>query len=152
MTLSEELADFIVGTSYDTIPPEVIACAKRLLVDTLAVAWAGTASEGAADMFDLVTEEGGRAEATLWGLGRKVTAVQAAFVNGVTAAALDYDSLHLAAMSHASIVTLPAAFALAERQAASGRDFLAAFVIANEINCRLGNATQAHSGWFYHAA
>ena len=149
MTLSEKLADFVVSTSYDTIPAEVIACAKRLIIDTLAVGWAGTTSDGSADMLAMVGDEGGRPEATLWGFGQKATAVQAAFVNGVTTAALDYDSLHLAAMSHAAIVTLPAAFALAERQHASGRDFLAAFVLGNEILCRLGTATQAHSGWFY---
>ncbi|MBK8742522.1 MAG: MmgE/PrpD family protein [Betaproteobacteria bacterium] len=149
MTLSEQLADFIVATSYDTIPDDVVACAKRLLVDTLAVAWAGTTSDGVADVAAMVGEEGGRPEATLWGFGRSATAVQAAFVNGVAAAALDYDSLHLAAMSHASIVTLPAAFALAERRPTSGRDFLAAFILGNEVHCRLGLATQAHSGWFY---
>ena len=149
MTLSEQLADYVVATSYDEIPADVIACAKRLIVDTLAVAWAGTTSDGAGDMFSLVTEEGGRAEASLWGFGRRATAVQAAFVNGVTAAALDYDSLHLGAMSHASIVNLPAAFALAERQQVSGREFLAAFILGTEINCRLGLSTQAHSGWFY---
>ncbi|MBP8297163.1 MAG: MmgE/PrpD family protein [Burkholderiales bacterium] len=149
MTLSEQLADFIVATSYDTIPEDVVACAKRLLVDTLAVAWAGTTSDGVADVAAMVGEEGGRPEATLWGFGRSATAVQAAFVNGVASAALDYDSLHLAAMSHASIVTLPAAFALAERRPTSGRDFLAAFILGNEVHCRLGLATQAHSGWFY---
>ena len=87
MTLSEQIADYVVATSYDEIPADVVACAKRLIVDTLAVAWAGTTSDGADDVFSLVTEEGGRAEASLWGFGRRATAVQAAFVNGVTAAA-----------------------------------------------------------------
>jgi len=149
MTLSEKLADFVLATSYDEIPATAIATAKRLIADTLAVSWAGTTSDGSADMLSLMSDEGGKAEATLWGFGRRATAVQAAFVNGVTAAALDYDSLHLAAMSHASIVTLPASFALAESRQASGREFLAAFILGNEIACRLGLSTQAHSGWFY---
>ncbi|HZQ62697.1 MAG TPA: MmgE/PrpD family protein [Casimicrobiaceae bacterium] len=148
-TISQQLAEYFVDTTYDDIPTEVIACAKRLIVDTLAVAWAGTTSDGAAEMTDLVSQEGGRAEATLWGLDRRATAMQAAFVNGVTAAALDYDSLHLAAMSHASIVALPATLALAERVAASGREFLTAFILGNELHCRLGLSTSAHSGWFY---
>jgi 2-methylcitrate dehydratase PrpD len=39
--------------------------------------------------------------------------------------------------------------ALAERRNASGRDFLTAFVLGNELHCRLGLSTTAHSGWFY---
>src|SRR3954471_10445431 len=148
MTLSEKLADFVVATSYESLPPEVVACAKNLMLDTLAVAWAGTASNGSADMVAMIAEEGGRADASVWGFGGRAPAASAAFVNGVTAAALDYDSLHLSAMSHASIVTLPAGFALAESRQASGRDFLAAFALGNEIACRLGLSTQEHSGWF----
>jgi 2-methylcitrate dehydratase PrpD len=149
MTLSDQLADFVVSTSYESLPPDVVACARHLILDTLAVAWAGTGSQGSGDMHAMVTEEGGRPDASLWGFGGRAPAAGAAFLNGVTAAALDYDSLHLSAMSHASIVTVPATFALAERQHASGRDFLTAFVLGNEIACRLGLSTRDFSGWFY---
>jgi 2-methylcitrate dehydratase PrpD len=149
MTLSETIADFVVGTSYDDLPAPVVARAKDLVQDTLAVAWAGTESSGSDDMVAMVTEEGGRADATIWGFGARVPASGAAFVNGVTSAALDYDSLHLSAMSHAAIVTLPVAFALAEREKLSGREFLAAFVLGYEVLCRLGLSTRDFSGWFY---
>ena len=149
MTLSESIADFAVGTSYEDLPAPVVARAKDLILDTLAAAWAGTESTGSDDMFAMVTEEGGRADATIWGFGAKVPAAGAAFVNGVTAAALDYDSLHLSAMSHAAIVTLPVAFALAEREHLSGREFLTAFVVGHEVLCRLGLSTREFSGWFY---
>lgn len=149
MTLSEKLADFVASTSYESLPREVVACAKNLMLDTLAVAWAGTASNGSADMAAMIAEEGGRADASVWGFGGRAPAAAAAFVNGVTAAALDYDSLHLSAMSHASIVTLPAAFALAEREHAGGRELITAFVVGNEIACRLALSTRAFSGWFY---
>jgi 2-methylcitrate dehydratase PrpD len=149
MTLSEAIADFVVGTSYDDLPGPVVARAKDLVLDTLAVAWAGTESSGSDDMFAMVTEEGGRADATIWGFGARAPAAGAAFVNGVTSAALDYDSLHLSAMSHAAIVTLPVAFALAERERLSGREFLTAFALGYEVLCRLGLSTREFSGWFY---
>jgi 2-methylcitrate dehydratase PrpD len=149
MTLSEAIADFAVGTSYDDLPAPVVARAKDLVQDTLAVAWAGTESSGSDDMFAMVTEEGGRADATIWGFGARAPAAGAAFVNGCTSAALDYDSLHLTAMSHAAIVTLPVAFALAEREKLSGREFLAAFAVGYEVLCRLGLSTREFSGWFY---
>lgn len=149
MTLSETLADYVVGTSYDDLPAPVIARAKELVLDTLAVAWAGTESSGSDDMCAMVTEEGGRADATIWGFGARVPAASAAFVNGVTSAALDYDSLHLAAMGHAAIVVLPVTMALAERERLSGREFLTAFVLGYEVLCRLGLSTRDFSGWFY---
>ena len=92
MTISDALGSFVADTSYADLPVEVVACAKRLIVDTLAVAWAGTASDGSSEMFDLVSDEGGRQESALWGFGRGATATQAAFVNGVTSAGISsYD-------------------------------------------------------------
>lgn len=149
MTLSETIADYVVDTSYDDLPVPVVARAKDLVLDTLAVAWAGTESSGSDEMFAMVTEEGGRADSTIWGFGAKAPAAGAAFVNGVTSAALDYDSLHLAAMGHAAIVVLPVTLALAERERLSGREFLSSFVLGYELLCRLGLSTREFSGWFY---
>lgn len=149
MTLSEQLADYALATSYDTLPPEVVAASKRMIADTLACAWAGTSVAGIDSIHGLVAEEGGRPDATLWGFGGRVPAAPAAFLNGVSAAALDFDCLHLGGLAHSPIVILPAVMALAERQHVSGKEFLAAFTVGVELHCRLGMATTDHSGWFY---
>ena len=149
MTLSEQLADFVAKTSYDTLPVEAITSAKQMIADTLACAWAGTTAPGVDNLSRLVAEEGGRPDATLWGFGGRVPACPAAFLNGVSAAALDYDCLHLGALAHSPIVILPAVMALAERRRASGKDVLAALTLGVELHCRFGMATTDHSGWFY---
>jgi 2-methylcitrate dehydratase PrpD len=149
MTLSERIADYFLSTSYDALPPEVVRTSKRLIADTLACAWAGTAAPGVADLHRFVADEGGRADATLWGFGGHVPAASAAFLNGISAAALDFDCLHLGGLAHSPIVVLPAVMAVAERQGCSGKEFLAAFTAGVEIHCRLGMATTDHSGWFY---
>ena len=46
-------------------------------------------------------------------------------------------------------VTLPVAFALAEREHKSGKEFLTAFIVGYEALCRLGLSTRDFSGWFY---
>ena len=149
MALSERIADFAAGASYDSIPGEVVDQAREQILDTLAVAWAGTGADGVPQALSLVEAEGGAPAAAFWGLGRQGTAVQAAFLNGLSSAALDYDNVHVPAMSHSAIVVLPAALALAEQRRASGREFLAAFVVGNEVLCRLGMSSTARSGWFY---
>ncbi len=120
-----------------------------MMLDTLAVAWAGSTAPGIEQMRrGLLPAEGAR-ESLLWANLEPVSMLDAAFLNGAAAAALDYDGLHLEAVVHTDIVCLPAVLATAERVHASGRDFLAALILANEVVCRLGLATRLHSGWFY---
>jgi 2-methylcitrate dehydratase PrpD len=149
MTLSEQLADYLLATSYDSLPGDVIASSKRMIADTLACAWAGTAVAGLASIHQLTLEEGGRSDASLWSFGGTSSAQASAFLNGVSAAALDFDCLHLGGLAHSPIVILPAVMALAEQQHVSGKDFLAGFTAGVELHCRLGMATTDHSGWFY---
>lgn len=149
MTLSERLADYLLATSYESLPPDVIAFSKRMIADTLACAWAGTSASGVSNLVDMTLAEGGRPSATLWAHGVHVPAASAAFLNGVSAAALDFDCLHLGGLAHSPIVVLPAVMALAEQQHVGGKAFLAAFTAGVELHCRLGMATTDHSGWFY---
>ena len=149
MTLAEQLADFCLATNFDDLPPDVIAATKRMAADTLACAWAGTTAPGVGNMHRMVADEAGRPDAVLWGFGGRAPAAQAAFLNGVSAAALDFDCLHLGGLAHSPIVVMPAVMALAERERRSGREFLAALALGVELHCRLGMATTDHSGWFY---
>lgn len=143
------LAAWVAGLRYEDLPPEAVAQAKRLLLDTLAVAWAGSSADGVGQLRGLALAQGGAAEAGLWVHGERVPAAQAALVNGVMAAALDFDSVHDTATVHADAVVLPAVLALAERERLDGRAFLAAYVAGDELLVRLGLAVQTHPGWFY---
>ncbi|NTI78457.1 MmgE/PrpD family protein [Rhizobium rhizogenes] len=145
-TLTEAISIAVATLRFEDIPTPVIDKAKMLIADTLAVAWAGRNAAGSPAVEALALNEGGREEATLWATGKRLPAASATFVNAFHAAALDYDSLN--GNVHADIVTLPAAFALAERQHASGRDFLTAYIAGAELMIRLGRATQKSSkGW-----
>ena len=143
------LAHWAAGLRYEDIPAPVIAQAKRLLLDTLAVAWAGAGAEGITPVREVIEAQQGRPEAGVWVFGTRLPATQATFLNGMLTAALDFDSVHDVATVHADAVVLPAVFALAEREGLSGREFLAAYVAGDEVMVRLGLGVQSYPGWFY---
>ncbi|MBX3628284.1 MAG: MmgE/PrpD family protein [Rhizobacter sp.] len=149
---TRRLATWVAGLRYEDLPAEVVAVAKRQILDTLAVAWAGTRADAIEPLRRLIGGLGGAPEAPVWCYGERLPATQAAFLNGMLASALDYDSLHDRATVHPDVVTLPAIMALAEQRAASGRELITALVAGDELLVRLGLAARSHPGWFYSSA
>lgn len=147
--LGQRMADWTAGLRYEDLPAPVVAGAKRLLLDTLAVAWAGSGAEGIAALQALATRQGGARESRIWTTADSVPAPQAAFTNGAMAAALDFDSVHDEATVHADIVVVPAVLAIAEQRGLGGKEFIAAYVAGDELLVRLGLAIRSHPGWFY---
>lgn len=148
-SIGRPLADWVAALRYEDLPAPVVERAKRLLLDTLAVAWAGSGADGIAALHRLALRQGGAADSSLWALGGTVPAPQAAFLNGAMAAALDFDSVHDEATVHADAVIVPAVLAVAEQNALDGREFLAAYAAGDEMLVRLGLAIETHPGWFY---
>lgn len=152
MSLTRTLAERIVATRYEELPAEAITEAKRAVLDTLGVALAGSREPAARIVADTVHELGGHAEATVWGLGLRCSALDAALVNGTAGHALDYDDVTTPMHGHPSVPLVPAALALAERTGASGQDVLTAFVVGFELECRVGRGMgPSHYGRGWHA-
>lgn len=145
---TQKLARHVVQTNYDELPPAVIDTAKWFLLDTLGVAWAGTSAPGAEELRRTVMADGGSGDCSVLASDSKLPPSAAALLNGMFAGALDYDGVYEKGSVHPDIVTLPAAFAIAEQHHVSGRDFLAALAIGNDISCRSGGAMQGNKGWF----
>lgn len=148
--ISTRLAAHVTTTAFAALPAEAIETAKLQILDTLAVAWAGSDAPGCREAHSLLVDEGGRSEATAWAYGGKLPLPAAAFINGMSAAALDYDALGCDSPVHVNVTVLPAALAVAESQHASGLDFLAALILGSDVMCRMGaSATHPHTGWSY---
>lgn len=144
--IADEVARHIVGLRFDALPEEAVSAAKRLIVDTFAVAWAGSSAPGSEDVYQLFREQGGSPEATVWAYGGRLPAPAAAFLNSLFGAALDYDGINTV---HADIIALPTALAVGEKVRASGRELITAFIIGSDLSCRLGAAMSGpHKGWF----
>jgi len=150
-SITHRIAHYIVDTPYAAIPAASLNAAKRFMLDTLAVAWAGSDAPGCHEAHALLVDEGGRADSSAWAYGGgRLPAMSAAFINGMTSAALDYDGIGSGASVHVNITVLPAALAMAERLHASGKDFLSAFVIGADLTYRLAAAADLPNAGFHY--
>lgn len=153
MSITQHLARHAIATPFEAIPQSNLDCAGLLMLDTLAVAWAGADAPGCSETHALLAEDGGREDASVWAYGGRLPAAPAAFINSMTAAAIEYDSIGLGVAVHAFIAVLPAALAIAERQQATGRDFLTALVVGCDITHRFAaSAAYPNRGFHYTAA
>lgn len=148
--VSTEIADYVATLGYDALPSAVVAAAKRNILDTLLVACAGAAADGVGAILDLSSDAAPRAPSTVWTFAAKRSPGDAALVNAMAAAALDYDSLCLTV--HADSVVVPAVVAVAEAAGASGKQLIAAYVAGVEIMARLSRAAiSPQKGWSHTA-
>lgn len=147
------LARFVAGTTFQRLPAEVVHEAKRIVLDTLGCALAGTrlAPEIAGPVLALAESLGGRPEATVWAAGMRTSSAVAAFTNATLVHTIDYDDTHARALTHTSSVIVPAALALAERSGASGRDVIAALVAGYEATVRVGAAVMPTHYQYWHS-
>jgi 2-methylcitrate dehydratase PrpD len=123
--------------------------AAAAVLDTLGVSLAGAAEPASRIVQRVVANEGG---ATCRVLGTAVcaSAEGAALANGTAAHALDYDDMCFVSLAHPSAPLVPSALAAAELAGASGRALLDAYVVAFEIEARLGrtmNPRHYQRGW-----
>lgn len=151
--VTRTLAQYNAALRYDDLPDYAVHAAKRFMLDTLAVAWAGSNAPGCVQAHALLADESGRSDSTVWAYGNRLPAASSAFLNSMFAAALDFDSLGRDSPVHVNIVVLPAALALAERQHVSGKEFLSALVLGCDLMSRMGASCESlgnpHKGWFY---
>jgi 2-methylcitrate dehydratase len=148
-TVAEDIARWVVGLRYEELPPDVIARAKRVLLDTLGCALGAIGAEPVRAAQRVVALQGGNPQATILGLGHKASCDQAAFLNAMALRYFDYnDYLALGRPNHASINVAPA-LAVAEMQGSSGKTLLLGLVAGYELEVRLRDAIagKRREGW-----
>jgi 2-methylcitrate dehydratase PrpD len=153
--ISAAVAGFIATTSFDEIPDQAIAAAKRCLIDGLGVMLAGATVRGSEILREYISSVGppGRdreaGEATVLGPERlRAPAAQAALANGASGHAMDYDDTQLSSspdrvfglLTHPTVPALAASLAVGERMNVSGRAFLHAFLTGFEVECKMAEA------------
>jgi len=142
-SLTERLAVFTAGLRYEAIPAEVAEQACLHLLDFVGVALAGSREPAARAVPELVRAMGGAPESALWGSGGRVPAALAALANGTVGHHLELDDGHILGHVHPAASLIPAAFALAEAHARSGRELVAAIVAGYEVLIRVGRGLAA---------
>jgi 2-methylcitrate dehydratase PrpD len=146
--LAREFAQRLLALQWKDLPPEAVHWARVGVLDTVGVTLAGCKEPSAriaAQSLDLAA-----GPSLLFGHRQRVGMLDAAFINGTAAHALDFDDCNNTIGGHPSAPVLPALFALAEARGASGRDFVTAYVAGFEMETKLGLAVNFHhyrKGW-----
>ena len=148
--ITRTLASFVAQTQWEDIPPKVRHEAKRALVNYFAVALAGCSDPGISKAVDVYCRFSSGREAGLIGRGEKTDILNAAALNAMSANVFDFDDTHLPTIIHPTAPVAAPLFALAQQSPLSGKQWLLAFVLGVEIECRLGNAVSPghyQRGW-----
>jgi 2-methylcitrate dehydratase PrpD len=141
------IAEFIVETDPAAIPAESYRAAREGCFDCVGVALAGAVQPHARMIANFAASEGGGAsggDCTVLGAGVRTAASMAALANGTIGHALDFDDM--GGFGHPSVALLPAALAIGEREGASGRDLLTAYVIGFEVGRHLSLGAHYNQG------
>jgi 2-methylcitrate dehydratase PrpD len=138
--VTETLAQLVVGTRWDDLPPPVRHQAKRSVMNFFAVALTGCRSAPVEIALQTLAAFSGGRQATIIGRHERIDSLNAAFLNAAGANVLDFCDTHVPTAIHPTAPVAPALLALGELQAVSGRDFLLALVLGHEIECRIGLA------------
>ena len=134
--LTRSVAEFIVNTTYEDIPDDVIALGSKTLLDGFGLALAGSASVLAPIVRQYISTLGVTTKtATVVGTALKAPPRFAAFANGMSIHADDYDDTGSAL--HVAAPILPAAFALAEEKRRTGKDLRSPSTSASKRQARL---------------
>lgn len=148
-SLTEYVAEFITTTRYEDIPADVIELGRKSILDGFGLALSGNhAASGGLVRGHLESLGLGAGPCTVIGSRLKIAPRFAAFANGVAIHADDYDDTQLAVakdrvyglLTHPTAPCLPAALAIAERDRRSGRDFMLAYHLGIETECKISEA------------
>ena len=143
--VTRALADFVVAARYDHIGAAVRHEAARSLVNWMGCALGGAHHETLDAALAALLPFAGPPQAGLIGRGERLDAPNAALLNGMSAHVLDFDDTHLRTLLHPSVPVASSLLALAEYRALSGAalsgpDFLHAFIVGVDVECRIANA------------
>jgi 2-methylcitrate dehydratase PrpD len=139
---ADRLAAYAAGLRYEHLPADIVGAAKACLVDAVACAIFGAGFPWSRALAAVIDASGTSGACSVPGFARRLDPRQAALALGAFAHAFELDSLRKpgAGAHPGATVALPA-FAVAQAQAASGRDLVAAIVAGCEASFRIGAAT-----------
>jgi 2-methylcitrate dehydratase PrpD len=147
--LTKYVGTFVQQTKYEDIPLDVIELGKKSILDGLGLALAGSRAESGPISRKFIEQSGVHADAaTVIGTAQKTSPRFAALVNGISIHADDFDDTQLAAakdrvyglLTHPTVPVLPAIFALAEQRTVNGKDWLVAYHVGAEVECKIAEA------------
>ena len=148
--VTRALCEHLAGFKFEALPKNAVHAARRGVLDWIGCALAGCRHPTLDKLNGVLAEAGGKPVATVIGRNARLGVLDAPLANGQAGHVLDYDDTHMGGtLIHTSSPTLAALFALADRDGASGKDLISAYVSGFEAGVRTGQASPKHhdGGW-----
>ena len=140
MSVTREVAEFVADLKYSDLTPHLIQRTKDHILDQFGIQIGVSRKPWLKLAVDYVMTQGNKPEASIACCPEKVSAENAAFVNGTFGHGFEMDDVYAPALAHPGPAVVPAALAIAERDGCSGEDFLLAVVAGYEVMGRCGYA------------
>lgn len=143
---TQTIAEFICGLRFDQLAKEVTDNIKNCVLDAIGNVMGGLSASETKAIYSAITIHDQTPGATIWGIGKKVSVANAAFVNAVANDGWDFS----AAGADASIQTtvVPAAVAMAEEKKIDGKRLIAAITAGLESQWRVAMALDSKGAAF----
>jgi 2-methylcitrate dehydratase PrpD len=138
---TEQLAEFVAGTSVDAFPADLVAAAVRPVVDSIGVMFAGQTADAGATILKYgprVVSSGPGASRVV-GSSLVVPAETAALMNGTLGHSLDFDD-EMSGVGHPSNLVLATILAMPGGSTLTGKRLLEAYVTGHEVAAKFGKA------------
>jgi 2-methylcitrate dehydratase PrpD len=140
-TYARQLAARFAALTLNDVDAKSRTAVKKLLMDYLGVALAGSQSESGEIARRFAKEHGAKPQARLIGDSARVDATAAAFANAISSHSIELDDIDVLALFHFSPPVFSAGLAAAEFAGANGKQLLTALAAGCEMMERASKAT-----------
>ncbi|MGQ0524441.1 MAG: MmgE/PrpD family protein [Betaproteobacteria bacterium] len=137
---SRRLAVHVAKARYEALPGEAVHAFKRALLDFVTCAVSGSAMPVSRALLSYYEENDATRTATVIGSDVRLSAPNAALVNGANTHGLDFDDGHTHGSAHPAGAIFPAVLAAAEQHGADPRSVIVAAVIGYDVMLRIAAA------------
>lgn len=139
-TIATQIAEAATSLKFSDLPQYAVNHAKTLTLDVFG-SMVGTRNIVSSIIAREIAEElGGPEEGTIVGSKKKVALPNAAFANAIQCYGFDFVDDHNESNAHPSPATYPVSLGLCEFMKKSGKEFIEAVALGNEVVCRMGSA------------
>ena len=145
------LAEYIAGSRFEQLPPQIVEHVKLLVLDTLGVGIFGATLPWSERLRATAQSMEAPGRVAVWGTSLRFSAPTAAMINATAVHAFEIDDVGPG--GHNGSVTLTAALAAAEHGAKlSGRELISAIAAGIESAARVSNSVGRipHEGMGFH--
>lgn len=136
--IEASVARLIVDLDYDALPPEAIAGARRLMQDQLAMQIGCASLPWSQKILGMARAHHVPGTASIAATDDKMSAPDAALVNGSYGHGFEYDDAHRSSSSHPGSCVVPAALALGEELGSSMKEVILGIIAGYEVYTRIG--------------